>query len=290
MYAITGASGQLGRLTIEKLLTSVPPSQIVAAVRNPEAVEDLVARGVQVRHADYDQPETLAPAFAGVTRLLLISSNLTTGRLRHHQAVIDAAKAAGVSLIAYTSMLHADRPGAKLAVEHRETELALEASGIAATFLRNGWYTENYLMALQPALAAGALYGAAADGKISLAARADYAEAAAAALVAANPASIYELAGDTAWTLSDLAAEVSRQAGKPLAYVNLAEGDYEKALVSAGLPSELADLLADADANAGKGVLFDDDRALSRLIGRPTTPVAESIGAALGRAIPSTAN
>lgn len=290
MYAITGASGQLGRLTIEKLLTSVPPSQIVAAVRNPEAVKDLAARGIQVRHADYDQPDTLPSAFAGVTKLLLISSNLTTGRLSRHQAVIDAAKAAGVSLIAYTSMLHADRPGAKLALEHRETELALDASGIPTTILRNGWYTENYLMALQPALAAGALYGAAGDGKISLAARADYAEAAAAALVAANPAPIYELGGDTAWTLSDLASEVARQAGKPLVYVNLPEEDYEQALVSAGLPSELADLLADADANAGKGALFDDGGALSRLIGRLTTPVAETIGAALGRAIPHPAN
>jgi len=290
MYAITGASGQLGRLTIEKLLASVPPSQIVAAVRNPEAVKDLAARGVLVRHADYDQPDTLPSAFAGVTKLLLISSNLTTGRVSRHQAVIDAAKAAGISLIAYTSMLHADRPGAKLALEHRETELALDASGIPTTILRNGWYTENYLMALQPALAAGALYGAAGYGKISLAARADYAAAAAAALVAANPAPIYELAGDTAWTLSDLAAEVARQAGKPLAYVNLPEEDYEKALVSAGLPSELADLLADADANAGKGALFEDGGALSRLIGRPTTPVAETIGAALGRAIPHPAN
>jgi NAD(P)H dehydrogenase (quinone) len=281
MYALTGASGQLGRLTIENLLKSIAPDQIVAAVRDPAAADNLAARGIQVRLADYDRRETLAPAFAGVSKLLLISSNLTTGRIRQHQAVMDAAATAGVGHIFYTGMLHADRRGAKLAIEHRETEMALEASGLATTILRNGWYTENYLMALRPALAGGALYGAAGDGQISLAARADYAAAAAAALVAANPDPVYELAGDKAWTLSDLAAEISRQAGQPLAYANLPQDAYEAALVSAGLPSELADLLADADAQAAQGVLFDDSHALSRLIGRSTTPVAESVAAAL---------
>lgn len=281
MYAVTGASGQLGRLTIQQLMRSVPPNQIVAAVRNPEAASDLAALGIQVRHADYDRLETLATALTGVTKLLLISSNLTWGRVRHHQAVIDAAKAAGVSLIAYTSMLHADRSGTKLAKEHLETEVALRTSGIPTTLLRNGWYTENYLMALQPALAGGAIYGAAADGNISLAARADYAQAAAAALTTAEAPRIYELAGETAWTLSELAAEISRQARKTIAYVNLPETDYEAALVSAGLPNDLADLLADADANAAIGALFDDGKALSRLIGRPTTPVAQTVAKAL---------
>ncbi|HWJ71724.1 MAG TPA: NAD(P)H-binding protein [Kaistia sp.] len=188
MYAITGATGQLGRLTIKQLLKSVPAGEIIAAVRNPESARDLAAEGVQVRLADYDSPETLKAAFAGVNRLLLISSNLTTGRIRHHQAVIDAAKTSGVTLIAYTSMLHADRPGTKLAREHLATELALTASGIPATLLRNGWYTENYLMALQPALSGGALYGSAGEGRVSLASRADYAAAAAAALISAGKA------------------------------------------------------------------------------------------------------
>jgi NAD(P)H dehydrogenase (quinone) len=281
MYAITGASGQLGRLTIQQLLKSVPPGQIVAAVRNPEAAGDLAALGIQVRFADYDRPETLATAFAGITKLLLISSNLTYGRVRHHQAVIDAAKAAGVGLIAYTSMLHADHSGAKLAKEHLETEIALHASGIPTTMLRNGWYTENYLMALQAALAGGAIYGAAADGKISLAARADYAEAAAAALTTVEAPRIYELAGDTAWTLTELAGEISRQVNKTVAYTNLPETDYKAALMSAGLPTDLADLLADADANAALGALFDDGKALGRLIGRPTTPVEQTVSKVL---------
>ena len=281
MYAITGATGQLGRLTIQQLLKSVPAGEIIAAVRNPARASDLAARGVQVRLADYDRPDTLGRAFAGIDKLLLISSNLATGRIRRHQAVIDAAKAAGVKLIAYTSMLHADHSGAKLAKEHLETEIALGASGIPTTLLRNGWYTENYLMALQAALASGAMRGAARDGKISLAARADYAEAAVAALSSTDQPRTYELAGDTACTLSEFAAEISRQAAKEVAYSDLPEKDYEGALVSAGLPAGLAELLADADANAAKGALFDDGRALSRLIGRPTTPIGQSISAAL---------
>jgi NAD(P)H dehydrogenase (quinone) len=186
-----------------------------------------------------------------------------------------------VKLIAYTSMLHADRSGAKLAREHLATELALAASGVPTTLLRNGWYTENYLMALQPALSGGALYGSAGEGRISLAARADYAEAAAAALTSADGPRTYELAGDTGWTLSELAEEICLQAARTVAYVDLPEKDYETALVAAGLPSDLAELLADADANAGKGALFDDGHALSHLIGRPTTPVAQSISTAL---------
>jgi NAD(P)H dehydrogenase (quinone) len=281
MYAITGASGQLGRLIIQQLLKSVPADTIVAAVRNPDAASDLAAKGINIRHADYDEPKTLAPAFAGVEKLVLISSNLTWGRVRHHQAVIDAAKAAGIGLVAYVSMLHADTSPAKLAQEHLETEIALTASGIPATMLRNGWYTENYLMALQPALAGGAMYGSAADGKVSLASRADFADAAAAALLTADAPRIYELAGDTAWTLAEFAAEVSRQADKPVSYIDLPKTEYEAALISAGLPNDLADLLADADASAAKGALFDNSKDLSRLIGRPTTTVAQTVSKAV---------
>ncbi len=281
MYAITGATGQLGRLAVQHLLKSTPAGEIVAAVRNPALASDFAAQGLQVRLADYDRPDTLGAALLGVDKLLLISSNLTTGRSRHHQAVIDAAKVAGVQLIAYTSMIHADASGTKLAKEHRETEKALRASGIPTVFLRNGWYTENYLLALEPALAGGAIYGAARDGKISLAARADYAEAAAKALTTSDPPRAHELAGDAACTLSEFAAEISRQSGKAVAYRDLPERDYEAALLSAGLPVELAELLADADARAADGALFDDERALSRLIGRPTTPIAETVAAAL---------
>ncbi|TKB31113.1 MAG: KR domain-containing protein, partial [Mesorhizobium sp.] len=179
MYAITGATGQLGRLVIETLLKTIPADRIVAAVRNPAKARDLAERGVTVREADYNRPDTLAPAFAGVQKLLLISSTEVSGRLPRHQAVIEAAKRAGVSLIAYTSMLHADTSPATLAIEHRQTEEVIAASGLPAVILRNGWYTENHLLALPAALEHGAFVGAAKDGRFSSAARRDYAEAAA---------------------------------------------------------------------------------------------------------------
>ena len=282
MYAITGATGQLGRLVIKRLLKTVAPDQIVAAVRNPAKAADLADQGVQVREADYDRPDTLRSAFKDVGRLLLISSSEVGGRTPQHRAVIDAAKTAGVRMIAYTSILHADHSPLKLAIEHRETEAALVASGLPVVLLRNGWYTENYLLALQPALEHGVMLGSAKAGRISLAARADYADAAAQVLIADSVSShTYELAGDQALTLSELAAEISRQTGQKVAYNDLAEPEFNAALTGNGLPPGLADLLADADAQAANGALFDSGRDLNRLIGRPTTPVATTITTAL---------
>ena len=209
MYAITGAAGQLGRLVVDGLLESMAPERLVAAVRNPLKVADLAARGVQVREADYDRPETLRAAFRGVTRVLLISSSEVGARSNQHRAVVDAAKAAGVELFAYTSILHADATSAKLATEHKATEDAIAASGVPAVILRNGWYTENHLMGLRPALAHGAMVGAAGDGRFSSAARADYAAAAVRALPADGQAGkVDELAGAAAYTLAELAAEL----------------------------------------------------------------------------------
>ena len=162
MYVITGATGQLGRIVIEKLLETEAPGQIIAAVRNPAKAADLAGRGVQVREADYNRPETLEAAFVAADRLLLISSSEVDGRLPQHRAVIEAARRAGVALIAYTSMLRGDTSPAKLAREHRETEQLLFASNVPSVVLRNGWYTENHLLALRPALQAGAFIGAAA--------------------------------------------------------------------------------------------------------------------------------
>ncbi|MBR8306600.1 SDR family oxidoreductase [Burkholderia cenocepacia] len=282
MYAITGASGQLGRLVIDALLETVPASRIVAAVRNPARARDLEARGVVVREADYTRPETLASAFVGVDKLLLISSTEVAGRLPLHRAVIDAARRAEVSLLAYTSMLHADTSPARLAIEHRQTEEIIAAAGLPAVILRNGWYTENHLMALPAALEHGAFIGAAKDGRFSSAAREDYAAAAAVALATDGHAGkTYELAADDAFTLTQLAAEVSRQSGKPVVYNDLAQDAYADALTSAGLPPEFAGVLADADVAASRGALFDDGGALARLIGRPTTPLASVVATAL---------
>lgn len=283
MIVITGASGQLGRLVIEQLLKSVPASNIVAAVRSPEKAADLAALGVQVRKADYAQPATLDSAFAGAEKVLLISSSEVGQRVAQHKAVIDAAKRAGVKLLGYTSVLHADTSLLGLAEEHRQTEVALAESGVPSVVLRNGWYNENYTAGIQGDLAHGAHFGSAGEGRISSAARADYAAAAAAVLTASESQAgkVFELAGDTSYTLSEFAAEVARQSGKSVVYTDLPQADYKGALLNAGLPEFVAELLANSDAAAAKGALFDDGRQLSTLIGRATTPLAVSVTAAL---------
>ena len=236
------------------------------------------AQGVVVRQAEYGDEAALTAALQGVDKLLLISSSEVGQRAVQHRNVINAAKAAGVKFIAYTSLLHADTSPLGLAAEHIETEQMLADSGIAYALLRNGWYTENYLASAPPALEHGVFIGAAGEGKIASAIRADYAAAAARVIASeGHEGKIYELAGDNAWTLSDLAAELSKQSGKNVVYQNLSEADFAAALKSVGLPAGLADMLADSDVGASKGGLFDDSRTLSTLIGRPTTSLAESV-------------
>lgn len=283
MYVVTGATGQLGRLVIEQLLNRVPASQIIAAVRNPEKAADLAALGVQVRQADYSQPATLDSAFAGAEKVLLISSNEIGQRAVQHQAVIDAAKRAQIKLLAYTSVLHADTSALGLAEEHRQTESALQQSGVPFVLLRNGWYTENYTAGIPAALQHGAVFGSASDGRISSADRNDYAVAAALVLTATEDQAgkVYELAGDESYTLADLAAELSKQSGKQVPYTDLPQADFKAALIQAGLPEFVAELLSDSDAAAAKGALIDDGKQLSRLIGRPTTPLKRTIATTL---------
>ncbi|MEE6801351.1 SDR family oxidoreductase [Escherichia coli O8:H10] len=280
MIAITGATGQLGQLTLTELLKTVPASQLVAIVRNPAKAETLAQQGVIVRQAEYGDQAALTAALEGVDKLLLISSSEVGQRAVQHRNVIDAAKAAGVKFIAYTSLLHADRSPLGLHVEHVDTEQYLAASGIPYALLRNGWYSENYLASAPAALAHGVFIGSAGEGKIASATRNDYAAAAAKVISSEGHAGkVYELAGDEAWTLSELAAELSKQSGKPVVYQNLSEADFAAALKDAGLPEAFANLLADSDAGAAKGGLFDSSRTLSTLIGRPTTPIRDSIRA-----------
>ena len=276
MIAITGATGQLGQHVLENLLTTVPAGQVVAIVRNPAKAESLSQKGVVVRQADYSDEAALTAALQGVDKLLLISSSEVGQRAVQHRNVINAAKAAGVKFIAYTSLLHADT--SPLADEHIATEKMLADSGIAYALLRNGWYTENYLASAPPSIEHGVFIGAAGNGKIASATRADYAAAAARVIAEEGHAGkVYELAGDEAWTLSELAAELSKQSGKNVVYQNLSEADFAAALKGVGLPAGLADMLADSDTGASKGGLFDDSRTLSKLIGRPTTTLAESV-------------
>ena len=278
MIVITGASGQLGRLVIDELLKSVPASELAAAVRSPEKVNDLAEMGVQVRQADYIRPETLDAAFSGADKVLLISSSEVGQRAPQHANVIAAAKKAGVGLLAYTSILHAADTPLSLGSEHQQTEAMLAESGVPYVLLRNGWYTENYAAGIPVALQHGAVLGSAGEGRISSAARADYAAAAAAVLLADDQAGkVYELAGDDAYTLAEFAVEVAKQSGKAVIYQDMPEAEYAGALKGAGFPDGMAELLAQSDTGASKGGLFDDSQTLSRLIGRPTTPLSEVV-------------
>lgn len=278
MIAITGATGQLGQHVIESLLKTVPASQIVAIVRNPAKATALSQQGITVRQADYSDEAAFTTALQGIDKLLLISSSEVGQRAPQHRNVINAAKAAHVKFIAYTSLLHADTSPLGLADEHVATEQMLAESGIAYALLRNGWYTENYLASAPAALEHGVFIGAADEGKIASATRADYAAAAARVISEDGHAGkTYELAGDAGWTLSQLAAELAKQSGKKVVYQNLSETDFAAALKGFGLPAGLADMLADSDTGASKGGLFDDSHTLSKLIGRPTTSLADSV-------------
>ncbi|AHY11581.1 MULTISPECIES: SDR family oxidoreductase [Citrobacter] len=278
MIAITGATGQLGQHVIESLLKTVPASQIVAIVRNPAKATALSQQGITVRQADYSDEAAFTTALQGIDKLLLISSSEVGQRAPQHRNVINAAKAAHVKFIAYTSLLHADTSPLGLADEHVATEKMLAESGIAYALLRNGWYTENYLASAPAALEHGVFIGAAGEGKIASATRADYAAAAARIISEEGHAGkTYELAGDAGWTLSQLAAELAKQSGKKVVYQNLSEADFAAALKGFGLPAGLAEMLADSDVGASKGGLFDDSHTLSKLIGRPTTSLADTV-------------
>lgn len=277
--AITGATGQLGRLVFNKLKEKVSHAEIVALARTPAKASDL---GVPVREADYEQPATLEQSLSGVDTLLLISSSEVGKRAVQHQNVIEAAKRAGVKRIVYTSLLHADTSPLDLAEEHLATEAELKDSGIPFTILRNGWYSENYTNSIPGALAGGAFIGSAGTGKIASATREDFAEAAVSVLTGeGHIGKTYELAGDDAYTLSDLATEISAQTGKNIPYKNLSEADYAAALIGFGLPETLAQAIAGWDTAASNGALFDDSRELSALIGRPTTRLSVAVADAL---------
>jgi NAD(P)H dehydrogenase (quinone) len=280
---VTGASGHLGRLVVEALLDQgTPASDIVAAARTPEKVVDLSERGVEVRRADYDDPSSLDAAFAGVDRLLFISGSEVGQRIAQHTNVIDAAKRAGIGFVAYTSIIRADTTDLALAADHRTTEELLAASGLTYALLRNSWYLENYTGQLPTFLEHGAVLGAARDGRVSAATRADYAAAAAAVLAGGDhDGAVYELGGDHAFTLSELAAAVSRVSGREVVYRDLPVENYTAALVAAGLPEGYAAALADSDRGIAEGALFTDSGDLSRLAGRPTTDLEDALRADL---------
>ncbi|KOY54312.1 SDR family oxidoreductase [Streptomyces sp. XY332] len=279
---VTGATGALGRLVVEELLNRVPAERVAVVVRSKEKAADLAERGVEVRVADYDAPETLAAAFRSGDRVLLISGNEVGRRVPQHTAVIEAAQAAGVAQLAYTGILGGPEADFDLAAEHRVTEQAILDSGLPYTFLRNGWYHENYTHHLATVLDHGAVVGSAGEGRIASAARADYAAAAAVVLTGEGHLNqVYELSGDTAWSLAEYAAEIAAQSGKEVAYTEVPADAHLSILTGAGVPQGFAEILVDVDAAISRGRLAHTGGDLSRLIGRPTTPVAHAITSAL---------
>lgn len=282
MYAVTGATGNLGRLAIESLLErGTPADQIVAVVRDPTKAADLAERGVIVRRGDYDQPDTLTTALAGVDTLLLISGSELGQRLAQHTTVIDAAKAAGVQRIAYTSLLCADTSTSVLAAEHVGTEQLLKNSGLKYTILRNGWYFENYTASVGQFLQFGGITNSAELTPFNGAARTDYAAAAAAVLTEdGHDNAVYELGG-TSMTMADLAGAVSEVSGRQIAYHAVSDDEYRTMLLGAGLPAPFADLVVDIDRTTRDGEASTDSTALARLVGRPLTPLADVVKAAV---------
>ncbi|MEU5737513.1 SDR family oxidoreductase [Streptomyces tendae] len=278
---VTGATGHLGRHVVRQLLEKVPADQVTAVVRDRDKAADLAARGVRLAVADYNSPETFDDLFAAGDRVLLISGNeFDKGRVRQHTIVIDAAKKAGVALLAYTSAPSSLK--AALADDHRATEEVLVGSGVPYVLLRNGWYHENYTEQLAPVLEHGAVVQAAGEGRISSASRADYAAAAVAVLTGeGHENTAYELGGDEAWDFAEYAAELSRQTGREITYNPVSVEDYTAILTGAGVPGPLADVFAGVDAAIAKGELVVSTGDLSRLAGRPTTPLAEAVATAL---------
>jgi len=283
-YVITGATGHLGRLVTEDLLRrGVPAGDITATGRDITKAKDLADHGVRVLAIDYDDPASLDAAFRGADRILLISASEPGRRARQHENAIDAADRAGAGLLAYTSIANAGTTTMRLAAEHQATEAALRASGLSYVLLRNSWYVESYTAQVPAILQRGSLAGSAGDGRVSAATRADYAAAAAAVLTGDGHAGrAYELGGDEAFTLAELAAEIGAQAGQPIGYLDLPEDEYARLLTSAGLPEAAAVTMADADRGLARGDLVVDRGHLRQLIGRPTTTLRDAVAVALG--------
>jgi NAD(P)H dehydrogenase (quinone) len=281
MIVVTGATGKLGRLVVNGLLAKLSPTDVAIAVRDPQKAAEFAARGVSVRRADYNEPTSLEQAFAGADTVMLISSNEVGRRVAQHEAVIEAAHKRGVKLLAYTSLLRADTSGLAIAEEHRQTEKAIRASGIPFVFLRNGWYIENHTDQIPTILQHNAIVGAAGEGRFASATRQDYADAAVAVLTnGGQENTVHELAGDGAFTLSEFAAELSKQTDRTITYNNLPPEEYKGVLAGAGLPEPFVNVLVDSDVQASRGALHGSSADFRRLIGRPTTPLSAAIAAA----------
>lgn len=278
MIVVTGATGQLGRLVVEGLLERLPAGKIAAAVRSPEKAGWAVEQGVDVRKADYDEPDTLSSAFEGADKVLLVSGSEVGKRVAQHKAVVEAARKTGVTHLVYTSAPRADTSPLVLAPDHKATEEAIRASGLTYTFLRNCWYSEGYTQSIEQGARTGNFVGSAGNGRVASATRADYAAAAVEVLTGNGHGNkIYELSGDVAWTRAELATEIGKAARREVTYTDLSPEEHKAALTEAGLPAPVVDLVAGIDANIKDGVLSATPGDLRALIGRPTTPIADTV-------------
>jgi len=279
---ITGATGQLGRLVVESLLTrGTDASDIVATGRSIDRLADLAARGVAVAELDYSRPETVAAVVKSGDTLLLVSASEPGNRAALHAAVIEAAKSAGVARIVYTSAPAATTSALVLAPDHKATEESLVASGVPFTILRNGWYTENYAGEVEKGRENGAIVASVGDGRIASASRKDYADAAAVVLTTeGHEGAVYELSGDVAWDFDELAAAIGTIVGREVAYTRLSPEEHAAMLSSFGLDAGTVGFVVGLDANIRDGLLSGTPGDLARLIGRPTTPMAEGLAAA----------
>jgi NAD(P)H dehydrogenase (quinone) len=276
---VTGATGKLGGLVVDALLErGIPANQIVAGGRNADRLKELQARGVRTARIDLNDRDSLRRAFRGADKLLLVSGTETGQRVRQHRNAISAANDAGVGLVAYTSIVRADSTTLILAAEHRATEDMLRESQLPFVFLRHSWYMENYTSQIPVYLRQRAILGCADDGRVSAATHADLAGAAAAVLTSEGlDHAVYELGGDDAFTMSELAAEISTQTGQTVQYQDFSVDAYTKLLVRGGVPPADAALIADGDRGVAAGELLVETGDLSRLIGRPTERLSEAI-------------
>jgi NAD(P)H dehydrogenase (quinone) len=278
---VTGTSGRLGRHVVKALLArGARPASIVATARNVAAIAELTSFGVRTAELDYNRPDTIESALHDVDAVLLVSSSEMGNRVAQHRNVIEAAVKAGVSKLVYTSAPRATTSPLVVNPEHKGTEETIAELGVPAVILRNGWYTENYAQHLAYAAQTGILVASAGAGRVASASRIDYAEAAAVVLLEdGHVGSVYELAGDVAWDFQELAAAMSEVLGRPVQYTPLTTEEHLAALQAAGLDPALAGFLTAVDANIRDGLLAVTDGTLSRLIGRPTTPLVDGLRA-----------
>jgi NAD(P)H dehydrogenase (quinone) len=275
---VTGATGKLGSKVVESLLKSIPARELAVSVRNPEKAEGLRSRGVEVRHGDFDHPETLENAFKGIDRLLIISADGDNEtRIRQHTNAVQAAERAGVKFIAYTSLANATESKNLMAPPHVATEAAIIKTGIPYSFLRNNWYLENEIGSIQGVMAGAPWVTSAGEGKVGWALQQDYADAAAAVLVGSgHENTVYELSGPLL-TQEELAAALGNVLGKEVPVQQVSDEKYAEIMKGLGLPDFVIPIVVGIQESIRNGSLEVESNDFKKILGRPIAPINESL-------------